>query len=106
MKLPRDLAGRQVVQALCRDWDYRIVHQQGSHIILETQEPGHHRLAVPELARNFKVELATDPAAIKEVMGFTMHPSSMPVRLTARRLPRPQTLYDGKQRSPMTAAPS
>ena len=48
MKLPRDLSGRQVVQGLCRDWGYRIVHQQGSHIILQTEEPRHQRLAVPD----------------------------------------------------------
>jgi len=48
MKLPRDLSGRQVVQGLCRDWGYRVVNQQGSHVILETDEPGHQRLAVPD----------------------------------------------------------
>lgn len=48
MKLPRDLSGRQVVQTLCRDWVYRVVHQQGSHIVLETDKPGHQRLAVPD----------------------------------------------------------
>jgi predicted RNA binding protein YcfA (HicA-like mRNA interferase family) len=48
MKLPRDLSGREVVQGLCRDWGYRVVHQQGSHIILQTEEPGHQRLAVPD----------------------------------------------------------
>jgi hypothetical protein len=26
---------------LCRDWDYRQVHQEGSHIILQTGTPGH-----------------------------------------------------------------
>ena len=48
MKLPRDLSGRQVVQTPCRDWAYRVVHQQGSHIVLETDKPGHQRLAVPD----------------------------------------------------------
>jgi predicted RNA binding protein YcfA (HicA-like mRNA interferase family) len=47
MKLPRDLSGRQVAQGLCRDWGYRVVHQQGSHIILQTEEPKQQRLAVP-----------------------------------------------------------
>ena len=27
---------------------YRKVHQVGSHIILQTDEPGHHRLSVPD----------------------------------------------------------
>jgi predicted RNA binding protein YcfA (HicA-like mRNA interferase family) len=50
MKLPRALSGRQLVQGLCRDWGYRVVHQQGSHIILQTEEPAHQRLAVPDHA--------------------------------------------------------
>jgi predicted RNA binding protein YcfA (HicA-like mRNA interferase family) len=47
MKIPRDLSGHDLVQALCRNWDYRIVHQEGSHIVLETSEPAHQRIAVP-----------------------------------------------------------
>ena len=47
MKLPRDLSGQDLVNALCRNWDYHIVRQQGSHIVLETENPSHHRIAVP-----------------------------------------------------------
>jgi predicted RNA binding protein YcfA (HicA-like mRNA interferase family) len=47
MKIPRDLSGNDVVRVLCRDWNYRVVHQEGSHIVLETEEPSHQRLAVP-----------------------------------------------------------
>jgi predicted RNA binding protein YcfA (HicA-like mRNA interferase family) len=47
MKVPRDLSGAQLVKVLCRDWDYRQVHQEGSHIILQTGTPGHQRLSVP-----------------------------------------------------------
>jgi predicted RNA binding protein YcfA (HicA-like mRNA interferase family) len=47
MKIPRDLSGHDLVQALCRNWDDRIVHQEGSHIVLETSEPAHQRIAVP-----------------------------------------------------------
>jgi predicted RNA binding protein YcfA (HicA-like mRNA interferase family) len=47
MKIPRDLSGAQLVKVLCRDWGYRIVHQEGSHIILQTELPGHQRLSVP-----------------------------------------------------------
>jgi len=47
MKLPRDLSGQDLVNLLCQDWDYRIVHQEGSHIVLETASPSHHRLVVP-----------------------------------------------------------
>jgi len=48
MKLPRDLKGSDLAKALCRDWAYRIVHQEGSHIILQTETPSHQRLAVPD----------------------------------------------------------
>jgi predicted RNA binding protein YcfA (HicA-like mRNA interferase family) len=47
MKIPRDLSGHDLVQALCRNWGYRIIHQEGSHLVLETQESPHRRLAVP-----------------------------------------------------------
>lgn len=46
-KLPRDLGAQELVDALCRDWGYRVVHQVGSHIVLETDEPSHQRIAVP-----------------------------------------------------------
>jgi predicted RNA binding protein YcfA (HicA-like mRNA interferase family) len=47
MKIPRDLSGQDLVRLLCRDWAYRVVHQEGSHIILETDTPSHQRIAVP-----------------------------------------------------------
>jgi predicted RNA binding protein YcfA (HicA-like mRNA interferase family) len=47
MKLPRDLSGAQLIKVLCRDWAYRQVNQEGSHVILQTETPGHQRLAVP-----------------------------------------------------------
>jgi len=50
LKLPRDLSGRELVNCLCRHWNYRAVHQAGSHIILETEIPGHQRILVPDHA--------------------------------------------------------
>ena len=47
MKVPRDLSGAQLVKVLCRDWGYCVVHQEGSHIILQTDTPAHQRLSVP-----------------------------------------------------------
>ena len=47
MKIPRDLSGAQLVKAFCRDWGYSVVHQEGSHIILQTDTPSHQRLSVP-----------------------------------------------------------
>jgi len=47
MKLPRDLSGNALVKGLCQAWGYRLIHQVGSHAVLETEEPSHHRIAVP-----------------------------------------------------------
>jgi predicted RNA binding protein YcfA (HicA-like mRNA interferase family) len=47
MKLPRDLGGERLIKALCREWDYRVVNQEGSHVILQTETPNHQRLSVP-----------------------------------------------------------
>jgi len=47
MKLPRDLSGADLASLLCRKYGYQRVHQVGSHIILETESPEHHRIAIP-----------------------------------------------------------
>jgi len=47
MKTPRDLSGRRLADALCRHWTYREVDQTGSHIILQTEVPGHQRIPIP-----------------------------------------------------------
>ena len=47
MKIPRDLSGYELESAPCRHWGYTKVHQVGSHIILHTQEPTPHRIAIP-----------------------------------------------------------
>jgi len=48
VKIPRDLYGRQLAAVLCRDWGYQKVNQVGSHVILQTENPVHHRLSVPD----------------------------------------------------------
>jgi predicted RNA binding protein YcfA (HicA-like mRNA interferase family) len=47
MKIPRDLSGRALANTLCRSWGYQIVRQVGSHIVLETEQPSHQRIAIP-----------------------------------------------------------
>lgn len=47
MKLPRNLHGADLVEHLCKEWSYIKVHQVGSHIILQTEQPRPHRIAVP-----------------------------------------------------------
>ena len=48
MKIPRDVSGLQLADALCRRWRYTKVHQVGSHMILETSEPTQQRIAIPD----------------------------------------------------------
>jgi len=48
MKLPRGVFGGHPAETLCRRWQYAKVHQSGSHIILETEDPSHQRIAVPD----------------------------------------------------------
>ena len=48
MKIPRDVSGAHLADTLCRRWRYIKVHQVVSHIILETSEPTHQRIAVPD----------------------------------------------------------
>ncbi|MDQ6759737.1 MAG: type II toxin-antitoxin system HicA family toxin [Acidobacteriota bacterium] len=47
MNIPRDLSGHELTAALCRYWGYEKVNQVGSHVILQTQQPTPHRVAVP-----------------------------------------------------------
>lgn len=47
MKIPRNLKGSYLVGILCKLWDYQVIHQQGSHIILETETPSHQRISIP-----------------------------------------------------------
>lgn len=47
MKLPRDLGGETLARHLTKRWRYERVHQIGSHIILQTEDLSHHRIAVP-----------------------------------------------------------
>jgi hypothetical protein len=44
MKLPRDLSGADLTKLLCKHHDYRRVNQEGSHVILQTETPRHHRI--------------------------------------------------------------
>ena len=48
MKLPRDLAGVDLAASLCTHYGYRRIHRMGSHIIPQSEQPMHHRLAIPD----------------------------------------------------------
>lgn len=48
MKLPRDLSGDDLIKLLCKHHGYQRVNQEGSHVILQTETPQHHRIAIPD----------------------------------------------------------
>jgi predicted RNA binding protein YcfA (HicA-like mRNA interferase family) len=48
MKLPRDLSGSDLIKLLCKHYGYRRINQEGSHVLLQTEQPRHHRIAIPE----------------------------------------------------------
>jgi predicted RNA binding protein YcfA (HicA-like mRNA interferase family) len=48
LKLPRELSGRELPRVLWARWAYRQVNQVGSHIILQTGTPQHHRISIPD----------------------------------------------------------
>lgn len=66
MKLPRDLSGAELAKCLCRSWDYRQVHQVGSHLILQTETPSPHRIAVPA---HSPLRIGTLNAILRDVAG-------------------------------------
>ena len=47
MKLPRNLSGASLIKVLIKHFDYVQVNQVGSHVILETEDPSHQRIAIP-----------------------------------------------------------
>lgn len=46
MKIPRNIQGKKLVEVLTKFWGYEVIHQKGSHIILEANNP-HHRVCIP-----------------------------------------------------------
>lgn len=48
MKLPRDVSGRDLANALVKRSGYIQVHQAGSHMMLDTAIPSHQRIAIPD----------------------------------------------------------
>lgn len=69
MKLPRDLSGADLIKVLCKHYGYRRLHQEGSHVILETESPRHHRLSVPNHAPLRLGTLNAILRAVAEVQG-------------------------------------
>jgi predicted RNA binding protein YcfA (HicA-like mRNA interferase family) len=41
-------SGDDLIKLLCRNYGYRRVNQEGSHVILETAEPQKHRISIPD----------------------------------------------------------
>jgi predicted RNA binding protein YcfA (HicA-like mRNA interferase family) len=64
MRLPRNLSGRAVSRALVKNLEYRIVHERGSHIVLENESPTHQRIAIPD---HSSLRVGTLNAIIKSI---------------------------------------
>ncbi len=63
MKLPRDLDGNQLAQALSK-FGYKIIRQTGSHIRLTTQQQGEHHITIPS---HSPLKVGTLNAILKDV---------------------------------------
>ncbi|MCY7274348.1 MAG: type II toxin-antitoxin system HicA family toxin [Phormidesmis sp. CAN_BIN44] len=63
MKLPRDLDGNQLAQALSK-FGYEIIRQTGSHIRLATQQQGEHHITIPS---HSPLKVGTLNAILKDV---------------------------------------
>jgi len=63
MKLPRDLDGNQLAQALSK-FGYKIIRQTGSHIRLTTQQQGEHHTTIPS---HSPLKVGTLNAILKDV---------------------------------------
>ena len=63
MKLPRDLDGNQLTQALSK-FGYEIIRQTGSHIRLTTQQQGEHHITIPN---HSPLKIGTLNAILKDV---------------------------------------
>jgi predicted RNA binding protein YcfA (HicA-like mRNA interferase family) len=64
MKLPRDLSGAEFIKLLCKQFGYRRVNQEGSHVILETENPKHHRISIPD---HYPLRIGTLNAILRAV---------------------------------------
>lgn len=71
MKLPRDLGGEDLIKHLCRNWGYERVNRVGSHVILQTEQPQHHRVAVPAHTPLRIGTLNAILAAVADIKGAT-----------------------------------
>jgi predicted RNA binding protein YcfA (HicA-like mRNA interferase family) len=63
MKLPRDLSGEALAQAL-ENLGYRVDRQSGSHIRLTTPEYGEHQITIPN---HSPIKVGTLSAILRDI---------------------------------------
>ncbi len=64
MKLPRDFSGRELAQVLIKNLGYTIIHEKGSHLVLQTDTPSRQRIVIPD---HKALRIGTLNAIIREV---------------------------------------
>jgi predicted RNA binding protein YcfA (HicA-like mRNA interferase family) len=79
MKLPRDLAGRDLARALGTTFGYQVTRETGSHLRLTTQAGGQHHLTIPD---HDSLRVGTLAAVLGEVgMHFQLERAEVVQRL-------------------------
>jgi len=70
MRIPRDLSGQALIRHLSRACGYRVVNRAGSHVTLETREPGKHHSGArsPDTSRG---HAGSNPRAVADHKGVT-----------------------------------
>jgi predicted RNA binding protein YcfA (HicA-like mRNA interferase family) len=80
LKLPRDLSGAELAQAL-QKVGYRVTRQTGSHKRLTTSEGGEHHLTIPA---HDALRIGTLAGILGDMAGYTLRPRSGVVSTSAR----------------------
>jgi predicted RNA binding protein YcfA (HicA-like mRNA interferase family) len=47
VKTPHDVSSERLIRHLVKHWNYRIVRQSGSHVLIESEMPSKHSIPIP-----------------------------------------------------------
>src|SRR5437899_9726817 len=88
-------SGEDLVAGLCHYWNYRVAQQVGSHVLLETETPGHQRFSSPRTRILPSERSVVSFALSQNIRRFARHNLGFD-QATARVLALPQ--YFGRPR--------